>query len=204
VAAGAAAVGRYSADVCAEHTADVALVSRTVLYRYFRDRDDLRLAVAEFIVNDLVATIERHVKVREPRTVRRAIEEPIGAVIEWFDIYPNRHFFIRTQRNLVEPNQFASTFAGRVAETLRKSMASMGIEDSRSLPARPRHRRARRVHVRLVAGCARTFARRTRREGEHLDLVASRPPTARPRVRYRLRRSDPGRGARLALASVLP
>ncbi len=133
VAAGATAVDRYGADVSAEQVAEVANVSRTVLYRYFRDRDDLRLAVDAYIVDDLVDTIERHVRVR-PRTLRQANEGTIGAILEWFDTYPNRHYFIRNQRGSTAAEQGGSSFAGRVAEILQSSMGMIGVEAGVAVP----------------------------------------------------------------------
>ena len=47
VAAGVEAIDRLGPDASAEQIAEAAGVSRTVLYRYFRDREDLRQAIAD-------------------------------------------------------------------------------------------------------------------------------------------------------------
>ncbi|HEY3736951.1 MAG TPA: TetR/AcrR family transcriptional regulator [Jatrophihabitans sp.] len=134
VAAGATAVDRYGADVSAEQVAEVALISRTVLYRYFRDRDDLRLAIAEHIVADLASVTERAVKAREPRTSRQMIEGPVRQIVDWFDAYPHRHYFIRTQRSLANPDEAKNSFASSVTQTLRVSLAILGIPEGEALP----------------------------------------------------------------------
>lgn len=134
VAAGIAAVDRYGADVSAEQVAEVALISRTVLYRYFRDRDDLRFAIAEQIVADLVGIVERAIKAREPRSCRQMIEGAVGQIVDWFEAYPQRHYFVRTQRNATNPNEAQSSFADLVTKTLRVALGILGIPEDETLP----------------------------------------------------------------------
>ena len=57
VTAGTVAIDRYGPEASAEQIAEAAGVSRTVLYRYFRDREDLRQAIADEAVAALVASL---------------------------------------------------------------------------------------------------------------------------------------------------
>ena len=57
VAAGAAAIDRFGAEASAEQIADAAGVSRTVLYRYFRDREDLRQAIADQVATTVIDSV---------------------------------------------------------------------------------------------------------------------------------------------------
>src|SRR5919107_5193894 len=70
VAAGAEAVDRYGPAASAEQIAEVAGVSRTVLYRYFRDREDLRTAIADNIVRAVVDSVLPKLAIRPDATPR--------------------------------------------------------------------------------------------------------------------------------------
>src|SRR4051794_2372126 len=60
VRAGASAIDVHGPGANAEQIAAAANVSRPVLYRYFRDKDDLRQAVADEIVEQVIASVLPH------------------------------------------------------------------------------------------------------------------------------------------------
>lgn len=133
VAAGAAAVDRFGADVSAEQIAEVALISRTVLYRYFRDRDDLRQAVGEYVVNELTATVSSHLHLKRVTKPRCIIETTVGAIVDWFAEYPNRYYFLRALQN-GSIEQVNHRLADQVADLLKYLMTIFGLDSAQAEP----------------------------------------------------------------------
>src|SRR4051812_29027545 len=81
VAAGADAIDRYGPDASAEQIAETARVSRTVLYRYFRDREDLRQAIADHVVQAVLESVLPKLVVTPETTPREVIHAAIGVVV---------------------------------------------------------------------------------------------------------------------------
>src|SRR6185312_14842411 len=73
VAAGADAIDRYGPGASAEQIAEVAGVSRTVLYRYFRDREDLRQAIADHVVRAVLDSVLPKLRLSAQSTPRDII-----------------------------------------------------------------------------------------------------------------------------------
>lgn len=132
VAAGVAAIDRHGPGASAEQIADAAAVSRTVLYRYFKDRDDLRQAVADAIVGDVNASVIPHLVLDAESTPRDLITSTISTIIGWFDEHPNFYLFLRERQSL---GAVEATLADRVAHLLQGLMAFFGIDDDRAEPA---------------------------------------------------------------------
>ena len=103
VAAGVAAIDAHGSSASAEQIADEAGVSRSVLYRYFRDKDDLHKAIADQIVGDghrqRAAAPRDHAR-RPPRAT--LITSAIGVIIGWLDEHPNLYQFLRERRSGVD------------------------------------------------------------------------------------------------------
>lgn len=135
VAAGIEAIDRFGPDASAEQIADVAEVSRTVLYRYFRDRDDLRDALADHIVGAVVASVLPHITLTENSTPRQVITSAVDVIVGWFDEHPNLYFFLRARRNGPGIESIENTLASRVSELLQLLLVVFGLDAEQAEPA---------------------------------------------------------------------
>jgi AcrR family transcriptional regulator len=134
VAAGAAAIDEHGPHASAEQIAAVAGISRTVLYRYFRDKDDLGQAIADKIVGEVVGSVMPHLELTSGSTPGEIITSAIATIIGWFDDHPNYYVFLR-ERNNQSLGTVESTLADRVAYLLQSLMASLGLDGEDAEPA---------------------------------------------------------------------
>lgn len=134
VAAGAAAIDEHGPDASAEQIAAAAGVSRTVLYRYFRDREDLRSAIADHVVTAVVQSVLPHIAIGADSTPRSVITSAVDVIIGWFDEHPNLYFFLRGRRHGAGLQAVESTLADRVAELLTFVLVLFGLDDEQAEP----------------------------------------------------------------------
>jgi AcrR family transcriptional regulator len=132
VRAGAAAVDQHGPAASAEQIAAVAGVSRTVLYRYFRDTDDLRHAIATEIVGGLTARVLPQLALGPDATPHRLITSAVATIIGWFDEHPNFYAFLRDQRN--ELGAVEAALAERVATLLQSLTQVFGLDGDQAEP----------------------------------------------------------------------
>jgi AcrR family transcriptional regulator len=135
VAAGAAAVDRYGPEASAEQIAEVADVSRTVLYRYFRDREDLRLAIADHVVRAVVNSVLPKLQLGAGSTPREIIAAAVGVIVGWLDEHPNLYHFLRSRRTGASLDSVEGTLADNVAALLKAMMMVFGIDSEQAEPA---------------------------------------------------------------------
>jgi AcrR family transcriptional regulator len=136
VEAGVAAVDEHGPDASAEQIAAVARVSRTVLYRYFRDRDDLRGAIADEIVQAVLASVLPKLDLTPASTPREVISAAVGEIVGWLDEHPNLYFFLRSRRTGLTSSleQVENTLADSIAGILKMLMLLFGIEGEEAEP----------------------------------------------------------------------
>lgn len=134
VSAGVQAIDRYGADASAEQIAGIAQVSRTVLYRYFRDREDLRQAIADRIVASVVASVLPSLQLNRDSTPHGVIEATVGVIVGWLDEHPNLYHFLRGRRTGATLEAVENTLAEQVAALLRVFLTSVGLD---AAPAPP-------------------------------------------------------------------
>jgi AcrR family transcriptional regulator len=132
VQAGARAVDTFGADASAEQIAETAGVSRTVLYRYFKDKDDLRQSIADEIVGRVIASVMPTLVLDSESTPRDIITSTISTIIGWFDEHPNFYLFLRDRQTSL--GAVESTLAERVAMLLQGLMLFFGIESDQAEP----------------------------------------------------------------------
>jgi AcrR family transcriptional regulator len=136
VAAGVRAVDLHGPAASAEQIAASAEVSRTVLYRYFKDRDDLRQAIAAEIVSQVIGSVLPKLVLDVESTPRDVITSAIGTIIGWFDEHPNFYTFLREQANdQASLGAVEATLADRVAYLLQGLMLFFGLEGTEAEPA---------------------------------------------------------------------
>lgn len=162
VEAGAAAVDEHGPHASAEQIAAFAGVSRTVLYRYFRDKDDLAQAIADKIVGEVVGSVLPHLELTAQSTPRTIITSAIGTIIGWFDEHPNYYAFLR-DRNTQSLGAVETTLADRVAYLLQSLMASFGLEGDEAGPS------AYGMVGYVEASCAWWLAHRSRADSMSRD-----------------------------------
>lgn len=118
--------------------ADRAGVPRSVVYRLFRDRDDLDEQVRERIVGDLMTALAPTL---EPRgTVEDAIHTTVDTYVGWIVANPNLHTFLGTgsaRRRTIGSRVVTSTrtaIAGQVADLISGQLRSAGADDRYAEP----------------------------------------------------------------------
>lgn len=131
VAAGVSAIDAHGPAANAEQIAEAAGVSRTVLYRYFKDREDLRQAIADDIVGQVIASVMPHLAVDAESTPRDLITSTVSTIIGWFDDHPNFYLFLRERQSL---GAVEATLADRVAYLLQGLMLFFGIQSDLAGP----------------------------------------------------------------------
>jgi AcrR family transcriptional regulator len=128
VSAGAAAIDRFGPNASAEQIAETAGVSRTVLYRYFRDREDLRQAIADHVVRAVLDSVVPKLRLRPESTPRDIIWAVIDVIVGWLDEHPNLYHFLRSRRTGASLDSVETTLAGHVAALLKVVMVLFGID----------------------------------------------------------------------------
>ena len=134
VAAGAEAVDRFGPAASAEQIAEVAGVSRTVLYRYFRDREDLRQAIADHVVQAVVGSVLPQLQLQPETTPREIITAAISVIVGWLDEHPNLYHFLRSRRTGASLDSVEGTLADTVAALLKSTMMVFGIDSEQAEP----------------------------------------------------------------------
>jgi AcrR family transcriptional regulator len=134
VAAGAAAVDRFGAEASAEQIAESAGVSRTVLYRYFRDREDLRQAIADHVATTVIDSVLPQLAVTADSTPRQVIESVITVIVGWLDEHPNLYYFLRNRRHGSSLQSVENTLADQVAALLKVFLMFFGIDADKAEP----------------------------------------------------------------------
>jgi AcrR family transcriptional regulator len=126
VDAGVQAIDQYGPAASAEQIADLAGVSRTVLYRYFRDLEDLRQAIAEHTVDALVGSVLPSLVLSPQATPRQIISGAIEVIIGWLDEHPSLYFFLRGRQTGPSLDAVETTLADKVASLLKVFLLSWG------------------------------------------------------------------------------
>ena len=134
VAAGVQAVDRFGPSASAEQVAAVAGVSRTVLYRYFRDREDLRAAIADSIVGAVIESVLPKLAIRPDATPHEIIRSAIDVIMGWLDEHPNLYYFLRSRRTGASLDSVEGTLADNVAALLKTMMVLFGIQSEKAEP----------------------------------------------------------------------
>jgi AcrR family transcriptional regulator len=127
VDAGVVAIDEHGPAASAEQIADAAGVSRTVLYRYFRDREDLRKAIADRVVEEVVASVMPALTIGASSTPRQVITPAIAEIVDWLDRRPNIYRFLRSRRD-GGLDSVETTLADSVAALLQTIMLYLGID----------------------------------------------------------------------------
>lgn len=126
VEAGAAAVDAHGPGASAEQIAEQAGVSRTVLYRYFRDREDLRQAISEHVAQAVLDSVLPKLQLSAESTPRQVIGAAIGTIVGWLDEHPNLYQYLRTRHDGLASVE--NTLADNVASLLKTLMVFFGID----------------------------------------------------------------------------
>jgi AcrR family transcriptional regulator len=134
VAAGAAAIDEFGPDASAEQIAETARVSRTVLYRYFRDREDLRQAIADHVVQAVLDSVLPKLAFTPETTPREVICAAIEVVVGWLDEHPNLYHFLRGRRAGASLESVETTLAFHVATLLKSLLMMFGIDEEVAEP----------------------------------------------------------------------
>ncbi|MDT4919695.1 MAG: hypothetical protein QOI15_597 [Pseudonocardiales bacterium] len=134
VAAGVAAVDRFGAGASAEQIAEVAGVSRTVLYRYFRDREDLRTAIADSVVRAVIDSVLPKLTITADATPHHIIGAAVDVIMGWLDEHPNLYHFLRSRRTGASLDSVEGTLADNVAALLKTIMVLFGIDSEKAEP----------------------------------------------------------------------
>lgn len=133
VAAGAHAIDIWGPNASAEQIAEAAGVSRTVLYRYFRDREDLRQAIADQVITTVLANVLPELQVGPQSTPRDIITAAVSVIMSWLDEHPNLYRFLRGRRDGAL-DSVETTLADHIAALLRTMMMLFGIGNEISEP----------------------------------------------------------------------
>jgi AcrR family transcriptional regulator len=134
VAAGARAIDEFGPAASAEQIASIAGVSRTVLYRYFRDREDLRAAIADHVVRAVLDSVLPKLEIHPDATPHEIIRAAIGVIVGWLDEHPNLYHFLRSRRTGASLDSVEGTLADNVAALLKTIMVLFGIDSQQAEP----------------------------------------------------------------------
>jgi AcrR family transcriptional regulator len=134
VAAGSEAIDKFGPSASAEQIAEAAGVSRTVLYRYFRDREDLRQAIADYVVRAVLDSVLPKLALAPESTPRHIIGAAVEVIVGWFDEHPNLYYFLRSRRTGATLDSVEGTLADNIAALLKSLMVVFGIDPEQAAP----------------------------------------------------------------------
>ncbi|WP_157749395.1 TetR/AcrR family transcriptional regulator [Jatrophihabitans sp. GAS493] len=128
VAAGVRAVDEYGIEVGVHQIARSAHVSRTVLYRYFRDKDDLTQAMAASLSNEIVELIVTALEAED--TPGQMILATVTAIAEWVEAHPRLYHFLRVRSSSgSQPlENIEASVAAKLAGLLNAILSWLGAE----------------------------------------------------------------------------
>jgi AcrR family transcriptional regulator len=126
VAAGIGAIDRYGPEASADQVAAIAGVSRTVLYRYFRDKDDLQQAISQQLVQVVMASLVN--PLHAGGSANQIIRGTVTVVVDWLDQHPNLYEFLRSRGRLGGLEAVEVTMADQVAGVLQRFMLMFGVD----------------------------------------------------------------------------
>lgn len=130
VDAGVATIDRLGPDSSAEEIAATARVSRTVLYRYFRDTEDLRGAVSQRIGDIVISELQP--PLRSGTTANEIIGGTLEALTDWVEAHPRLYEFLRRRDTAL--GDVEATIADQLAELLRGFTAAFGLRATLAEP----------------------------------------------------------------------
>lgn len=135
VNAGVNAIDAHGPDASAEDIAAAAGASRTVLYRYFRDKEDLRSAVAARVVELLLQELAP--PLCSGQTAHQIIDGTLEAFTAWVAAHPRLYDFLRQRGASGGPDlgDVQAAMADQLAALLRGVMAGFGVRDRLAEPA---------------------------------------------------------------------
>jgi AcrR family transcriptional regulator len=119
VEAGVGAIDAYGPECTAEEIAAGARVSRTVLYRYFRDKEDLYGAISRQIAETMVA--ELLPPLQSGTSPNEIIVGSVEALTRWVQAHPRQYHFLRQhgERGEATPGDAGVAIADQLAELQR-------------------------------------------------------------------------------------
>lgn len=106
-----------------DDVAATAGVSRTVLYRYFADLEDLQQAAAAELADDLIARVLG--PLGEGRTARDIITSVLDGIAGWVEQHPRRYQFLRQFAAGAEAAAGVSGHMERVEDTVAARLAAL-------------------------------------------------------------------------------
>jgi AcrR family transcriptional regulator len=130
VDAGVAAIDRSGGGSSAEEIAATARVSRTVLYRYFRDTEDLRSAISQRIGEIVIAQLQP--PLRSGTTANEIIGGTLEALTDWVEAHPRLYEFLR--RRATTLGNVEATIADQLAELLSAFIGAFGLRTTLAEP----------------------------------------------------------------------
>jgi AcrR family transcriptional regulator len=131
VAAGVAAIDARGRDANAEDIAAAAGLSRTALYRYFRDRDDLWRAIGEH----LAEAFWRDAVPRLDAAPKEAIRGIVAAALRWLDEHPNLYHLLHHSESVGAAGTAAVSVPGQLVNLVAGLLTQIGLPSTVSEPA---------------------------------------------------------------------
>ena len=159
-----------------------------MLYRYFRDRDDLRDAIADKTINSVVESVLPHLMISPDATPRQIITMTVTEIVGWFDEHPNLYSFLRSRRGGPGLDAVENTLADRVATLLKVFLVLFGLDTEQAEPGAYGIVGLVESSGCVVAGQTHDAARAFHPLRLRQRLAPARRPRARQRHRHRLRR----------------
>jgi AcrR family transcriptional regulator len=134
VEAGVGAIDAYGPECTAEEIAAGARVSRTVLYRYFRDKEDLYGAISRQIAETMVA--ELLPPLQSGTSPNEIIVGSVEALTRWVQAHPRQYHFLRLHgaRGEATPGDAGVPIADQLAELQRGFTQRLGLRPERAEP----------------------------------------------------------------------
>jgi len=127
VKAGLAAIEEHGTEIGVHQIARSARISRTVLYRYFNDKDDLFQSMALFLSQEVIGIITGALENEtEPR---KMIGVTLDSVTRWVEEHPMLYQFLRQQASGASDMRYVEqSVANNLAQMLTAILTWLGAE----------------------------------------------------------------------------
>lgn len=127
--------GQTGAEISVQQIAQRAGLAKSVVYRQFRDREDLDRRVRSYLVDEFAGTLATKLDISDG-SLEEILVRSINTVAEWMSDHPRLHEFVRSgpthydDTGIDAVSSLKAAIAGRARDIIAGVSKSIDVDDS--------------------------------------------------------------------------